>query len=234
MPAAACDNLSEPNLEGPKNGLSRHRDDRVRTGISVALLMFLLTGSGWRQCGASLEADEPTPQQAIPPALAMPRPIPRGRSSTFMASQMNDCSTAMSAWGSRHRAPTPRVTTPFRCSNASSPAERRLPAQPPPSRPRRRNSPAVPAPPNRLPVAESTACWWTKARPTSSSPTAPTQPKQQHPAQQVLPIPEAVNVAAVYGIATVRPAGAAARAFVDFVVGPQGQKILGTYGFSSP
>lgn len=61
-----------------------------------------------------------------------------------------------------------------------------------------------------------------------------TEAKQQHPAQQVLPIPEAVNVAAVYGIATVRPAGAAARAFVDFVVGPQGQKILGTYGFSSP
>lgn len=61
-----------------------------------------------------------------------------------------------------------------------------------------------------------------------------TEAKQQHPAQQVLPIPEAVNVAAVYGIATVRPAGAAARGFVDFVVGPQGQMILGTYGFSSP
>ena len=61
-----------------------------------------------------------------------------------------------------------------------------------------------------------------------------TEAKRQYPAQQVLPIPEAINVAAVYGIATVQPAGTAARAFVDFVIGPQGQKILGTYGFSSP
>jgi len=61
-----------------------------------------------------------------------------------------------------------------------------------------------------------------------------TEARQQHPAQQVLPIPEAYTVAAVYGIATVLPAGATTRAFVDFVTGPKGQQILAGYGFSSP
>lgn len=64
--------------------------------------------------------------------------------------------------------------------------------------------------------------------------TGATEAKQQLPALQVLAVPEAINVAAVYGIATVRPAGATALAFVDFVTGPAGQKILGTYGFSAP
>lgn len=61
-----------------------------------------------------------------------------------------------------------------------------------------------------------------------------TEAKQQLPALQVLAIPDAINVSAVYGIATVRPAGPAARAFVDFVASPAGQKILATYGFSAP
>lgn len=58
--------------------------------------------------------------------------------------------------------------------------------------------------------------------------------KQQFPSLQVLTIADTINVAAVYGIATVRPESPAARSFVDFVTGPQGQKILGTYGFSAP
>lgn len=58
--------------------------------------------------------------------------------------------------------------------------------------------------------------------------------KQQSPSLQVLAVPDAVNVAALYGIATVRPVGAAAAAFVEFVVGSRGQQILGTHGFSSP
>lgn len=58
--------------------------------------------------------------------------------------------------------------------------------------------------------------------------------KQQLPSLQVLAVPDAINVSAVYGIATVRPAGPSARAFVDFVTSPAGQKILGTFGFSAP
>lgn len=64
--------------------------------------------------------------------------------------------------------------------------------------------------------------------------TSATEAKQQLPSLQVLAVPDAINVSAMYGIATVRPASPAARAFVDFVTGHQGQKILGTYGFSAP
>ena len=58
--------------------------------------------------------------------------------------------------------------------------------------------------------------------------------KQQFGSQQVLAIPDAINVSAVYGMATVAPAGAHAKAFVDFVINPTGQRILETYGFSAP
>lgn len=58
--------------------------------------------------------------------------------------------------------------------------------------------------------------------------------KQQLTSLQVLAIPDAINVSALYGIATLRPAGPTARAFVDFVTSPAGQKILGTFGFSAP
>lgn len=61
-----------------------------------------------------------------------------------------------------------------------------------------------------------------------------TEAKQQQPSLQVLAIPDDINVSAQYGIATMRPASAQARSFVDYVVGPDGQKILGTYGFSAP
>ena len=61
-----------------------------------------------------------------------------------------------------------------------------------------------------------------------------TEAKQQTPTLQVLAVPEPINVAGVYGIATLRPVTPTAQAFVDFVTGPQGQKILGTYGFSAP
>lgn len=58
--------------------------------------------------------------------------------------------------------------------------------------------------------------------------------KQQFTSLQVLAIPDAINVSAVYGMATVQPAGPSAKAFVDFVISPIGQKILETYGFSAP
>lgn len=60
------------------------------------------------------------------------------------------------------------------------------------------------------------------------------QARQEVPALQVLPLPDAVNVSAVYGIATVKPAGAAAQRFVDFVLGPAGQQVLRGHGFSAP
>lgn len=64
--------------------------------------------------------------------------------------------------------------------------------------------------------------------------TSATEARKQLLSLQVLAIPDAINVSAVYGIATVRPTGPAARAFVDFVTAAAGQKILATYGFSAP
>lgn len=58
--------------------------------------------------------------------------------------------------------------------------------------------------------------------------------RQQLPALKILPVPDALNVSAVYGIATLAPAAAAAKAFVEFVLGPQGQGILQSHGFSAP
>lgn len=58
--------------------------------------------------------------------------------------------------------------------------------------------------------------------------------KRQLTSLQVLVTPDAINVSALYGIATMRPSGPTARAFVDFVASPAGQKILGAFGFSAP
>lgn len=58
--------------------------------------------------------------------------------------------------------------------------------------------------------------------------------KQQSTSLQIMAIPDAINVSALYGIATVRPTGSAGGAFIDFVTGPTGQKILGTFGFGAP
>ncbi len=53
---------------------------------------------------------------------------------------------------------------------------------------------------------------------------------------QLMPIPEAVNVEAVYPIAVLKsaPHGDEARNFVDFVLSDEGQKILQKYGFLPP
>lgn len=61
-----------------------------------------------------------------------------------------------------------------------------------------------------------------------------TQAREQVPSLNVLKIPDAINVAATYGITIVKPATPSARAFVDFVLAPGGQKILATFGFSPP
>lgn len=61
-----------------------------------------------------------------------------------------------------------------------------------------------------------------------------TQARQEVPALQVLAVPEPLAVSALYGIATVKPAGAPAQRFVDFVLGPAGQAVLRGHGFSAP
>jgi ABC-type molybdate transport system substrate-binding protein len=61
-----------------------------------------------------------------------------------------------------------------------------------------------------------------------------TQARQQVSTLQVLPVPDAINVFASYGIAVLRPPSAAAQRFVDFALGTQGQQILAGYGFSAP
>jgi ABC-type molybdate transport system substrate-binding protein len=61
-----------------------------------------------------------------------------------------------------------------------------------------------------------------------------TEAQQQVLTLQVLAVPQAINVSATYGMASLRPVTPTTRSFVEFVVGPEGQKILATYGFSPP
>ncbi len=60
------------------------------------------------------------------------------------------------------------------------------------------------------------------------------QARQEYPALQSLPVPEAINVGARYGIVTLQPASAAATAFVTYVLGADGQQLLARHGFSPP
>lgn len=61
-----------------------------------------------------------------------------------------------------------------------------------------------------------------------------TAARREHPALQVLAVPEAINVAARYGLALLRPVDAAAQAYAQFLLGPEGQGILAAHGFSAP
>jgi molybdenum ABC transporter molybdate-binding protein len=58
--------------------------------------------------------------------------------------------------------------------------------------------------------------------------------RQELPSLQVITVPDEVNVAALYGIATLSASSTQSRAFVDFVRGPDGRKILARHGFSPP
>jgi ABC-type molybdate transport system substrate-binding protein len=60
------------------------------------------------------------------------------------------------------------------------------------------------------------------------------QARQEYPALQSLPVPEAINVGARYGIVTLQPASAEATAFVTYVLGADGQQLLARHGFSPP
>ena len=56
---------------------------------------------------------------------------------------------------------------------------------------------------------------------------------QENPGQQILPLPDKLAVGADYGLTVIRGASPAAEGFADFIVSPQGEAILGGYGFSS-
>lgn len=58
------------------------------------------------------------------------------------------------------------------------------------------------------------------------------QARKEVPAQQVISIPDDINVGADYGLTVLGRSDAAAR-FADFLLSPAGQAILGKYGFSA-
>lgn len=56
--------------------------------------------------------------------------------------------------------------------------------------------------------------------------------RREQPSLQVVAVPEAINVAASYGIASLDGASRAGQEFVAFVLGPRGQAILAGHGFA--
>jgi ABC-type molybdate transport system substrate-binding protein len=57
--------------------------------------------------------------------------------------------------------------------------------------------------------------------------------QKENPGQQVVALPDALAVGAGYGMTVMNGAGAAAKAFAEFVVSPEAQKILVGYGFAA-
>lgn len=64
--------------------------------------------------------------------------------------------------------------------------------------------------------------------------TAAAQARSEEPTLHLLQVPEAINVSAQYGLVLLDPANPGARAFVDALLGPQGQAVLAAHGFSAP
>ena len=58
--------------------------------------------------------------------------------------------------------------------------------------------------------------------------------RREQPQLQVLEVPAAVNVSALYGLAVLNPATPAAQAYARFLAGPAGQAVLAAHGFSAP
>jgi ABC-type molybdate transport system substrate-binding protein len=56
--------------------------------------------------------------------------------------------------------------------------------------------------------------------------------RSEQPSLQVVAVPDAINVAASYGIAALAGASTAAAEFVAFLLGPRGQDILASHGFA--
>jgi ABC-type molybdate transport system substrate-binding protein len=56
--------------------------------------------------------------------------------------------------------------------------------------------------------------------------------RREQPSLQVVAVPEAINVAASYGIAPLDGASKAGNEFVAFLLGSRGQDILASHGFA--
>ncbi len=56
--------------------------------------------------------------------------------------------------------------------------------------------------------------------------------RKQYPDQQMVELPEALSVAADYGLTVISGAPVAAQDFAEFILSPEGQKILAGYGFA--
>lgn len=56
--------------------------------------------------------------------------------------------------------------------------------------------------------------------------------QKQYPGQQLIDLPEALAVGADYGLTVIEGAPEAAQDFVEFILSPEGQKILAGYGFA--
>jgi ABC-type molybdate transport system substrate-binding protein len=54
---------------------------------------------------------------------------------------------------------------------------------------------------------------------------------KERPQLKVIDLPPQLAVGAEYGVTVINGAPAAARRFVDFLRGPQGQAVLRSYGF---
>jgi len=57
--------------------------------------------------------------------------------------------------------------------------------------------------------------------------------RKQYPAQQIVELPDALSVTADYGLSVISGAPPAAADFVEFILSPDGQKILAQYGFDT-
>ncbi|MBK9362081.1 MAG: extracellular solute-binding protein [Rubrivivax sp.] len=55
---------------------------------------------------------------------------------------------------------------------------------------------------------------------------------REHPGQYSVPVPEAINVSASYGVTVLNAAPDDARRFVDFLLSPAGQAVLARHGFA--
>jgi ABC-type molybdate transport system substrate-binding protein len=55
---------------------------------------------------------------------------------------------------------------------------------------------------------------------------------QQHPDQQSVALPDALAVGADYGLTVIKGAGLYAQKFADYIMSPEGQKILISHGFA--
>ena len=58
--------------------------------------------------------------------------------------------------------------------------------------------------------------------------------RREEPRLRVLPVPEAINVSACYGLALLDGPHGPAPAYARYLLGPQGQAILASFGFSPP